>query len=371
MTLGRPAPTAPDADHDASRDALAERLFAATLGAFDLLAIQLANRLGLYAALADGRPRTPRQLAADAGIHPRYAREWLEHQAVGGLLEVDDPSAGADERRYRLPTGHAEVLTDPTSLATMAPMASFVVAAAGRIEELAGAYRTGGGVAWDGYGEILLEAQAGANRPVFEALLGTDWVPAMADIDARLRRPGARIADVGCGVGWSTLALARAYPGAQVHGVDLDAWSIERATDNVRSAGLGDRVTFVRADAADPALEGQFDLVTILEAVHDLSRPVDVLRSIRGMLAPGGAVLVVDERVAERFEAPGDELERLMYGYSVLFCLPNSLADPPSAATGTVMRPETLERYAREAGFSSVSVLPVEHDVFRLYRLDA
>jgi hypothetical protein len=126
----------------------------------------------------------------------------------------------------------------------------------------------------------------------------------------------------------------------------------------------------VRADAADPSLAGRYDLVTIFEAVHDLSRPVEVLAAVRGILAPGGAVLVVDERVADGFTAPGDSVERIMYGYSLLFCLPNSLADQPSVGTGTVMRPATLERYAREAGFQRVSILPVEHDTLRLYRLD-
>jgi hypothetical protein len=101
-----------------------------------------------------------------------------------------------------------------------------------------------------------------------------------------------------------------------------------------------------------------------------LSRPVEVLAAVRGMLAPGGALLVVDERVAEQFTAPGDEIERLMYGYSVMFCLPNGLAEQPSAGTGTVMRPSTLQAYAKEAGWASVTVLPVEHEVFRLYRLD-
>ncbi len=113
-----------------------------------------------------------------------------------------------------------------------------------------------------------------------------------------------------------------------------------------------------------------YDLVTIFEAVHDMSRPVEVLAAARALLAPGGTVLVADERVAEAFTAPGDEVERLMYGFSVLYCLVNSRVDRPSAATGTVMRPDTLRRYASEAGFTSVTVLPIEHDTFRFYRLD-
>ena len=371
VTTDPVAATPQDPVHEEARDALAARLFEATLGVFDLLSVELGLRLGLYAALADGEGRTSDELARAARVSPRYAREWLEQQAVSGLIEVDDAGTEAERRRYRLPSGHAEVLLDPRSPSTMAPMAGMVAAAAGRMDQLVEAYRSGGGVPWDGYGVGLLEAQAAANRPVFEQLLPGPWLAALPDIVERLRRPGARLADVACGAGWSTIALARAFPDADVIGLDLDRWSIERARENAKDAGLGDRPSFVLGDAADPELEGRFDLVTILEAVHDLSRPVEVLASVRRMLAPGGALLVVDERVAEQFTAPGDEIERLMYGYSIVFCLPNGLADQPSAGTGTVMRPSTLERYALEAGWRSVTVLPVEHDVFRLYRLDA
>ncbi len=370
MTLASTPSRATDASHDADRDALAERLFEATLGAFDLLAVHLGTRLGLYHLLADGRARTPRELAEEAGIAPRYAREWLEHQAVGGILTADDV-ADADTRRYRLSSGHADVLANPNSLASMSPMAGFVVAGAGRMDRVVDAYRSGKGVAWDAYGDVLLESQAAINRPVFEQLLPTEWVPAMDDVHARLQRPGARIADVACGAGWSTLALARAYPNADVHGIDVDPWSIEQAGANARQAGLSERVTFALVDAAAPDGNERYHLVTILEAVHDLARPVEVLRAVREMLAPGGAVLVVDERVAPVFEAPGEPIDRVMYGYSILFCLPNGLADEPSVGTGTVMRPSTLETYALDAGFRSVTILPVEHDTFRLYRLDA
>ena len=111
-------------------------------------------------------------------------------------------------------------------------------------------------------------------------------------------------------------------------------------------------------------------MVTIFEALHDLSRPVEVLEAARKLLAPGGTVLVVDEKVAETFTAPGDDIERLMYGYSLFFCLANGLVDKPSAGTGTVIRPATVRRYAAEAGFASVTILPIEHEVFRVYRLD-
>jgi 2-polyprenyl-3-methyl-5-hydroxy-6-metoxy-1,4-benzoquinol methylase len=170
-------------------------------------------------------------------------------------------------------------------------------------------------------------------------------------------------------VGWSSIAVALAYPDVLVDGFDLDAPAIEIARRNAAEAGVADRVRFHVRDAGDPDLAGRYDLVMICEALHDLSRPVEALRAMRSLAGAGGTVLVVDEKVAEAFTAPGDDLERLYFGFSVLCCLPTGLAEQPSAATGTVMRPATLRRYAEAAGFRAVEALPVEHDLFRLYRL--
>ena len=177
------------------------------------------------------------------------------------------------------------------------------------------------------------------------------------------------MADVACGAGWSSIAIARTYPKATVDGYDLDAASVELARSNLAGSGVEDRVTFHLRDAGDPELAGSYQLVTVFEAVHDMSRPVEVLRALRGLAAEDGAVVVMDERVADVFTAPGDEVERLMYTYSVLCCLPVGLAESPSVGTGTVMRADTLRRYAAEAGFTDVEVLPIEHEVFRFYRL--
>lgn len=129
-------------------------------------------------------------------------------------------------------------------------------------------------------------------------------------------------------------------------------------------------MSFAVRDAADPELEAGYDLVTVFEAIHDLSRPVEVLSAIRALVAPGGCVIVADERVAETFTAPGDEIERLMYGYSVVHCLPVGMAEQPSAATGTAMRPDTLSAYALAAGYTDLDVLPIENDFWRFYRLN-
>jgi ubiquinone/menaquinone biosynthesis C-methylase UbiE len=174
--------------------------------------------------------------------------------------------------------------------------------------------------------------------------------------------------DVGCGEGWSTIAISRAYPKARVIGVDFDSPSIVGARLHGREAGLAGMIEFRQGDAASLD-DGPYDAAIILEAVHDMANPVPVLRAIRGALAAGGSLIVVDERVAEEFGAPGDDLERFMYGWSITTCLPDGRSRSPSVATGTVMRPSTLRGYASEAGFAEVAILPIENDFFRFYRL--
>jgi 2-polyprenyl-3-methyl-5-hydroxy-6-metoxy-1,4-benzoquinol methylase len=360
------------ANDEARRDEFAARLNSAILSFADLLTVYLGDRLGLYQHLQQLGASTAAELAERAGVHPRYTREWLEQQAVNGVLDVVNPTASADERRFALSDGHAEVLLDRDSLSYMAPLTRLMLSTANTLPRVIDAFRSGGGVAWSEFGDDAREGQADGYRPIYMNLLGREWLPAVPALDVRLRAaPPARVADFGCGAGWGSIAVARAYPEVRVDGFDLDAPSIELARDNAQAAGLGDRVQFHVRDAAESGFAGQYDLVVVLEALHDMSRPVEALQVMRGMLAPGGAVLVVDEKVAEKFTAPGDDVERLMYGFSVLCCLPAGLSETPSAGTGTVMRPATLRRYAREAGFRSVDILPIEHDFFRLYLLSA
>ena len=346
-------------------NALAERLVAATLGALELYSVYLGAELGLYRVLAAHGPATPSELAARAAIAPRYAREWLEQQAVAGLLDVE-PGL---ECRYRLDPAHARVLAHPDDPAHVAPFAHMLAGIGGVIDQVANAYRTGKGVPYSAYGRVFRHGQGHINRPAFTRELPTDWLAAMPDVIARLetaRHP--RIADVGCGQGFSTLALARAFLDAHVDGLDLDAGSIADARAHVAEAGLDGRVRFIDADAT--RLRGPYELIVILEALHDMARPLDALVAARAALARDGTVLVVDERVADTITVPRDEVERLMYGWSVTHCLPTRLAEKPSAALGTVMRAGTVRELAAEAGFARVEVLPVHNDFFRLYRLD-
>jgi SAM-dependent methyltransferase len=352
---------APPATNEA--EALAGRLFEASVATMEMFAIAIGDRLGLYRALANG-PATASGLAARAGIDPRYAREWLEAQAMSGFIAAD--LMGSEPVFFMTPA-QVEVFTAETSLTYLAPAARGVIGCAVQFPAVAEAFRTGGGVSWDVYDDMRI-AQAALNRPLFHHSLVQEFLPAVPGLDARLGEPGARIADVGCGGGWSSIAMATGYPGVTVDGYDLDAVALDMARENAAQAGVADRVVFHGADVTT-APAGAYDLVTAFECIHDMSDPVHVLREMRRMAAPGGTVLVMDERVADTFEPNGDIVERFMYGWSIACCLPNGMAEQPSMGTGTVLRRPVLERYAREAGFSSVDVLPIENDLFRFYVL--
>jgi len=371
-------------------EALAGRLVESAVATLELYSVHLGARLGLYPLLAEA-PRTPGELAEAAGIAPRYAREWLEQQAVAGFLEVDDATRPPAERRYRLPAATAPVFVAPEDPFHVAPIASMVTGTATALDEVEAAYRSGGGVAFGRFGPHMRHGQGAINRPALVRELPEVWIPAMPDLHHRLRSGPARIADVGCGVGWSTVALARAFPKAEVVGVDLDPASVADARRHAERSGVAPRI--LEASAAALAAEGPFDLVVVVEALHDMRAPSRVLAALRRALAPGGSVLVVDERVAEHFHAPGDLNERLMYGWSVNHCLPASLAeeleegegcgcagegaDPaeaggpgePTEPTGTALRPGTVRALAARAGLGRVEELDVPHDLFRLYRL--
>jgi 2-polyprenyl-3-methyl-5-hydroxy-6-metoxy-1,4-benzoquinol methylase len=352
-----------------TEEALTARLVQSTTQALELLSIYLGKELGLYATLWTRGPMTATELARAAGVAPRYAREWLEQQSVAGFLEVDLPTETIDARRYALPAEHANVFVSDDHPAHLAPLALMVAGIGGALDQVVHAYRTGGGVPYSRYGAAFRKGQAGINRPAFLNDLVTRWIPAAADLHAALTSRPLRVADVGCGGGWSTLAMARAFPLAHVVGFDADAASIDDARGHAANHDVA--VHFEVSDAATLAEKGPFDVVLVLEALHDMSRPLAALVAIRQALTPGGSVIVADENVAEHFHAPAGEIERLMYGWSVVHCLPVSLAEQPSAAIGAVIRPDIVRAMAAEAGLAHVEVLPVDAGFFRLYRLRA
>lgn len=221
------------------------------------------------------------------------------------------------------------------------------------------------------YGADFREGMADGNR-ASNLQFGHEVLPAIPDVHARLQGdPPARVADIGCGPGWSSIGIARAYPKARVDGFDLDEASVALARRHVAEAGVDDRVQVEVRDVVDPALAGRYDLVIALLCVHDLPQPVLMLRAMRQLAGLGGSVLVGDPRAGERFLDPSNDqdVERQFYGFSILHCLPVGMAEQPSAGTGAMMRPAVLRAYARDAGFHSVEVLPIDNAWTAFYRL--
>ena len=282
--------TAADTDRRAEpgrrRPSFADKIFTALLGTMETLSLYLGERLGWLAALAGG-PLTAAELGRRTQTAERYAVEWLEMQAVYGNVRWSTTGGHREQRRYALPPEAAEVLTDEHSLNYLGALPRMFAAVGLHLEDLLAAYRSGGGVSWAELGADAREAQAATNRPWFESELA----PALAgvpEVHAVLSAPGCRIADVGCGEGWSTLALARAYPDATVVGIDVDPPSVAAARSHAEEAGLTDRVSFADPDGGRLDQPDTFDAAFVFEALHDMPRPVEVLAAIRRAVRADG-----------------------------------------------------------------------------------
>lgn len=349
-------------------DSLAERMFASALGALDALTVTIGSRLGLYRALHQAGPSTAGELAARTGTDARYLREWLEQQTVAGLLAVADPALDAADRRFSVPADHVPVLVDSDDLAYFPPFLNAICAAGTQLPAVVDAFHTGAGVPWASYGPEMRIGQAEGNRPLFLTVLGQQWLPSIPDVHDALVA-GGRVADIGAGEGWSSIGIALAYPQARVDAFDIDAESVRAANQHASRYHVADRVRSHLLDGSRIDRPGAYDLVVAFECLHDMADPVGVLAEMRELCAPGGAVLVMDERAVETFTGESDPVEQLLYGYSVMICLPDGRSHADSAATGTVLRPATLRAYAARAGFADIDVLPIEHEMFRFYRL--
>lgn len=345
--------------------------FRAGLAAAELMTCYLGLEIGVYQALADVGPATPAEVAQQADLDERMILEWLEQQASAGVLRVENPEQAAHQRRFELPAEHAEALLDADSPHWIAPLVVMPIGGmASVLPQLVAAYKNRAGLPQSAYGEAMREGQANLNRGVFTHYLAGWIAQHLPDIEARLHLPGAAIADIACGSGLSTITLAQLFPLARVHGVDLDHSSIAAAHRHLAETDLCDRVSFSSQDAARYGDNGKHLLVCIFDALHDTPRPVELLRSCRQMLAPGGAILLMEPSVAEHFRTEPDDSERFHYAVSVLHCLPIGMSETPTAATGTVMRPGVVRAYARDADLDT-EVIDVGHMFYRLYRLRA
>lgn len=353
----------------AAAEELTGRLFIEGVGAFHLMCVYLGRKLGLYRALAEAGPLTAAELAQRLSLDRWYVREWLQAETTAGLVSVN---GDIDSGRFTLASGVREALVEETNPFFVGGLGNALAATGATVARVAEAFRTGDGVAYADYGPDAVEAQSALNRPAFVNSLVAEWLESVPDVLARLKdaeRP-ARVADLGCGVGWSAIELARHFPDIRVDGIDSDDESIRQARLNAAEHGVAERVDFEVGDiSAERSNAPGYDLVLFFEVLHDLGHPVEALVSARNSLAPGGTVIIMDEHVAEALPPPGDPVETFFATASVLWCLPQGRVEPNSEAVGTIMRPDMLRRLAAKAGFRSAEVLPIEHPFWRFYRL--
>jgi 2-polyprenyl-3-methyl-5-hydroxy-6-metoxy-1,4-benzoquinol methylase len=196
----------------------------------------------------------------------------------------------------------------------------------------------------------------------------SSWVPAMPDVESKLKQSG-RVAEVGAGVGWSSISMAKGFPKVKIDSIDIDGESIRQAKANAQKAGVADRITFHHSPIEKVGLTGSYDLVTAFECLHDMAYPIDALKKMRELAGTTGTVLIADEAAGDSLEENCNFLGHLFYNFSVLHCLPQAMVFPGAAGTGTAIRPSKVQEYARAAGFQGVEVLPIENPFWRFYRL--
>jgi 2-polyprenyl-3-methyl-5-hydroxy-6-metoxy-1,4-benzoquinol methylase len=308
--------------------------------------VLLGDRLGLYKAMADSKPVTSAELAQRTGTHERYIREWLNANAASGYVTYD-----AAARTYTLPPEQAFALAVENSPAYL-PGAFQIISAcfhdASKIEQ---AFQSGKGVGWHEHHHDLYHGTERFFRPNYIANLLTSWIPALTGVEGRLKQ-GAKVADIGCGLGSSTILMAKEYPNSKLHGFDYHDQSIELARANAVREGLGDRITFEVASAK--AFPGKdYDFVAFFDCLHDMGDPAGVARYVRSTLKPDGTWMIVEPFAEDATEANHNPVGRLFYSASTMLCVPASMAQEVGTALGAQAGEKRLREVVLSAGFTS------------------
>ncbi len=308
--------------------------------------VVIGDKLGLYRALAEGGPATPAELATRTRTNERYVREWLSAQAAAGYVSYDQTS-----RRFALPPAHVPCLTDDASPACVLGAFQAMTAAMKAEPRIADGFRTGKGVGWHEHDPDLFVGVERFFRPGYNAHLVSEWIPALDGVREKLER-GARVADVGCGLGASTIIMAKAFPRSTFVGFDYHEASIERARERAREAGVAGRTHFEVASAK--SYPGTYDLVACFDCLHDMGDPVGAARHVRESLAPDGTWLLVEPFANDEVAANLNPVGRLFYSVSTLVCTPASLSQEVGLALGAQAGEARLRGVLQEAGFTRV-----------------
>jgi 2-polyprenyl-3-methyl-5-hydroxy-6-metoxy-1,4-benzoquinol methylase len=306
--------------------------------------VVIGDKLGLYRAMAGAGSLTPAQLADATGTSERYVREWLSAQAARGYVSYDG------DGRFSLPDEHAIPLTDETSPACV--IGAFETALGGMYatDTIAERFRTGDGFSWGAHDQHVLGGCERFFRPGYLNNLTSTWIPALEGVEAKLKE-GARVADVGCGHGASTLLLTEAYPASTIVGIDAHDGSVNAARSRAADAGLADRVEFEVATAKD--FKGTYDLVCFFDCLHDMGDPAGACVHVREHLAPDGTLMLIEPMSQDYLEDNINPVGAAYYGFSTLLCTPNSLSQEVGTALGAQAGESRLREITSGAGFGT------------------
>ena len=307
----------------------------------------IGEKLGLYKAMAHAGPLTSQEVADRAGVAERSVREWLRNQAAGGYVEYD-----ASSDRYTLPDEQAMALADEDSPVYILGMYDSIASLYADEEKIIEAFKSGDGMGWHEHDPRLFHGTERFFKPGYRAHLVAEWIPALDGVEAKLEA-GAKVADVGCGHGASTVIMAEAFPNSRFTGFDYHEGSIEQARQRAESVGVAERVDFEAATAADYPGEG-YDLVTVFDCLHDMGDPVGASAHIHQTLAPDGTWMIVEPYANDAVEENLNPVGRVFYGASTVICTPASLDQEVGLALGAQAGEARLAEVIKEGGFSSV-----------------
>ncbi len=309
--------------------------------------ILVGDKLGLYKAMAGGGAMTSSEIAAKSGTHERYVREWLAAQAAGGFVQYDAMSG-----RFTLPPEQAMALADESSPVFLPGFFEIIEACVKDVPKITEAFKSGKGVGWHEHDVCLFTGTERFFRPNYRAHLINEWIPALGDVEAKLKS-GASVADVGCGLGTSTILMAQAYPRSKFVGFDYHPRSIELAREAATKAGVADRVKFEVAKAKD--FPGRnYDLVAFFDCLHDMGDPEGAARHVLQSLGPSGAWMIVEPFANDKLEDNLNPIGRVFYGASTMLCTPASVSQEVGLALGAQAGEGRLSKVLKSAGFTRV-----------------
>lgn len=308
--------------------------------------VVIGDRLGLYRALAERGPQTSVELADHTGTHERYVREWLRSQSAGGYVDYDP-----DTDRYQMSEEQIAVLVDEDSPTFLVGAFQGAVAGIKIADKVQNAFREGGGVGWHEHDHELFHATERLFRPGYLDNLVDKWIPALDGVAAKLTR-GARVADIGCGFGASTIIMAQAFPDSEFVGFDYHEDSIRTAAERAHAAGVGDRIRFDKAGAKDFD-GGDYDFIAAFDCLHDMGDPEGVSRHVHEQLKPDGAWMIVEPYAGDRVQDNMNPVGRAFYSVSTLVCTPCSLSQEVGRGLGAQAGEARLREVVTGGGFQS------------------